>query len=253
MEKYKLTRGKNFMWSCTDNESGLVITFREGMFNDTQNINIDNLQGIDSPLAIPRLLTGMADWLAENYPCIVDCNAVERGDAIRTLAVEEYWKLLADILNGHMLSDEDDDHALTAELQDTDESIFDKWGVDPDEMLYCADHLSAMEAHEVFRIVDAFWQMQQEHHIDLNEWARDLLWWPAFLPQERREPQDAAAFGQELKETRQAVGITLQELSQRSGVDTGLISKIENGNANPTLQNLLKLANAMGTDLCFEA
>lgn len=251
MQKYTLQRGKNFMWSCTDNESGLVITFREGMFNDTQNI--DNIKGIDSPMQIPSLMTGMADWLAQNYPCIVECNAVERGDAIRALYREEYWKLLADILNGHMLTDEDDDQALMAELEDAEEAYFDKWDVDRDEMIYCADSLGAMEAHEVFAIVDAFWQMQQEHDIDLREWARDLLWWPAFLPQERREPQDAEAFGRELRETRQSLDITLQELARRSGVDTGLISKIENGKVNPTLQNLLKLGNAMGVDLVFEA
>lgn len=253
MEKYTLQRGKNFEWTCTDNESGLVITFREGMFNDTQNINIDNLKGIDSPMAIPSLLTGMTDWLAQNYACIVECNAVERGDAIRALMVEEYWKVLVTILNGHLLTNEDDDQALMAELEDADDSVFEQWEVDRDEMIYCADSLGPMEAHEVFAIVDAFWQMEAAHDIDLREWARDLLWWPAFLPQERREPQDAEAFGRELRETRQSLDITLQELAKRSGVDTGLISKIENGKANPTLQNLLKLANAMGTDLVFEA
>lgn len=253
MAQYTLTRGKNFMWTCTDNESGLEISFREGMFNDTQNINIDNLKGIDSPVAIPRLLTGMADWLAQEYPCIVECNAVERGDAIRALMVEEYWKLLADLLNGHMLTEHDDDQLLVEELEDAEDGIFDKWEIDRDEMIYCADNLGAMEAHEVFAIVDAFWQMQDEHHIDIDEWARDLLWWPAFLPQERRETQSVEDFGRELRETRQALDITLQELAHRSGVDAGLISKIENGKVNPTLQNLLKLANAMGTDLCFEA
>lgn len=253
MTKYTLQRSKNFMWSCTDNESGLVITFREGMFNDTQNINIDNLKGIDSPMQIPSLLTGMADWLAQNYPCIAECNAVERGNAIRALYREEYWKLLADLLNGHMLADEDDDQALISELEDAEEAYFDKWEVDRDEMLYLADQLPALEAHEVFAVVDAFWQMQQEYDIDLSDWARDLLWWPAFLPQDRREPQSVEEFGKELKETRQALDITLQELSKRSGVDAGLISKIENGKVNPTLQNLLKIANAMGCDLVFEA
>ena len=253
MAKYTLQRGKNFMWSCTDNESGLVITFREGMFNDTQNINIDNLRGIDSPMAIPSLLTGMTDWLAQNFPCIVECNAVERGDAIRALYREEYWKLLADILNGHMVTPEDDIEGLIAEMEDTPDATFEKWEVDRNELFYCVDHLHDIHAQEIFRIVDAFWQMQQEHDIDLREWARDLLWWPAFLPQERREPQDAEAFGRELRETRQSLDITLQELARRSGVDTGLISKIENGKVNPTLQNLLKLGNAMGVDLVFEA
>lgn len=253
MEKYTLHRGKNFEWTCIDSESGLVITFREGMFNDTQNINIDNLRGVDSPLAIPHLLTSMTDWLVQNYPCITECNAVERADALRALMVEEYWKVLVDLLNGHVLDSQDDDNSLLAVLDDADDSVYDRWEVDRDEMTYCADNLTAAEAHEVFAIVDAYWQMQATYDIDLREWARDLLWWPAFLPQERREPQDAEAFGRELRETRQSLDITLQELARRSGVDAGLISKIENGKVNPTLQNLLKIANAMGTDLVFEA
>lgn len=253
MERYTLHRGKNFMWTCKDAESGLEISFREGMFNDTQNINIENLKGIYDPMQIPRLLTGMADWLALHFDCIVSCNAVERGDAIRVLGVESYWRLLIDLLNGHMVTSEDDANALVAELEDADPSLFDKWNVDQESIMNCADSLSDEEAHEVFRAVDAFWQMQGMFDINLDEWVRDILWWPAFLPQERREPQGMEDFGRELKETRQQLGISLQELSTRSGVDGGLISKIENGKANPTLQNLLKLANAMGTDLTFEA
>ena len=253
MERYTLQRGKNFMWTCKDSESGLEISFREGMFNDTQNINIENLKGIDSPLEIPRLLTGMTDWLAINHACIVTCNVVERGDAIRALSDESYWRLLVDLLNGHILTSDDDADALVAMLYDADFSLFQNWNVDHAAIISCVESLLDEEAYEVFSVVDAFWQMQDLFDINLDEWVRDILWWPAFIPQERREPQDAEAFGKELKETRQSLGVSLQLLSERSGVDSALISKIENGKANPTLQNLLKLANAMGTDLTFEA
>lgn len=253
MERYTLHRGKNFMWTCKDAESGLEISFREGMFNDTQNINIEHLKGVDNPMQIPHLLTGMTDWITLHFECIVNCNAIDRGDAIRVLANESYWRLFVDLLNGHMVTSEDDADSLISEIEDADYILFKKWGVDREGLINGVDFLSDEEAHEVFRVVDAFWQMQSMFNINIDEWVRDLLWWPAFIPQERREPQSIESFGKELKETRQALDISLQELARRSGVDFGLISKIENGKANPTLQNLLKLANAMGTDLTFEA
>lgn len=253
MERYTLHRGKNFMWTCKDALSGMEISFREGMFNETQNINIDHIKGIDNPLQMPSLLTGMSDWLSLHYDCILSCHIVERGDAIRTLSNESYWKLLCDILNGHIVTSQDDADALCAAVVDAEFPIYKKWEVEREELADCLERLLDKEAYEVFRIVDAFWQMQGDFNIDIDTWARDLLWWPAFIPQERREPQSVESFGQELNDARQAVGLSITELSNRSGVDFGLISKIENGKANPTLQTLLKLANAMGTDLTFEA
>lgn len=252
MERYTLLRGQNLFWTCRDNESGLEISFLEGMFNDTQRINADNLHGIESPLQVPRLLTGMADWLAENYRCLVECNEDARAFAIRHLNVEAYWILMADLLNGHVLTDSDNNTALRAVMEDADESIYEKYELDPDTAIEVVSYLSADEAHEVFRIVDTFWRMQEEFSIDARAWARDVTWWPAFIPQdEDREPQTVEDFGRELCETRKDMEISLQELSHRSGVDIGLISKIENGKANPTLQNLLKIANAMGLSLFF--
>lgn len=255
MEKYTLQPGKNLLWTCTDNESGLVITFREGLFNDSQIINIDNLKGVDSPMAIPRLLTGMTDWLAENHRNIIECNIEARCSAIYALNSEEFWKLLAELLNGHIVTDEDGRKELGAAVEDAEPQLFEKWGVDREELLYRIGGLVDCEAYEVFCLCRAFWEYHTDEWMQtgIDEWTRDLLWWSAFLPQERREPQSAEDFGRELHYTRQSLDITLQELSQRSGVDAGLISKIENGKVNPTLQNLLKISNAMGCDIVFES
>jgi transcriptional regulator with XRE-family HTH domain len=53
------------------------------------------------------------------------------------------------------------------------------------------------------------------------------------------------AFGEELKSIRQEKGWTLDELSKKSGVSISAISKIENGNANPSFEILLKIARSV--------
>ena len=45
---------------------------------------------------------------------------------------------------------------------------------------------------------------------------------------------------------------TLGQLSKKSGIAQGDISKLENGNANPSLKTLQRLAAAMGKKLKIE-
>ena len=53
-------------------------------------------------------------------------------------------------------------------------------------------------------------------------------------------------------EARTSQGLTQKELSLRSGIAQGDISKIENGNANPSIKTLQRLATAMGKSLRIE-
>ena len=50
-------------------------------------------------------------------------------------------------------------------------------------------------------------------------------------------------------DARKAKGLTQKELSKRSGIAQGDISKLENGNANPSIKTLQRLAAAMGKTL----
>ena len=58
--------------------------------------------------------------------------------------------------------------------------------------------------------------------------------------------------GEDLRELRALLGLTQKELSLRSGIAQGDISKIENGNANPSIKTLKRLATAMGKNLKIE-
>lgn len=57
---------------------------------------------------------------------------------------------------------------------------------------------------------------------------------------------------QELKAEREKRGVTLVELAERTGIDKGHLSRLENNiNANPTLETLLRIAQAIGGTIEF--
>ncbi len=57
---------------------------------------------------------------------------------------------------------------------------------------------------------------------------------------------------QAMIDARNEEGLTQKDLSERSGIAQGDISKLENGNANPSIRTLQRLANAMGKKLKIE-
>lgn len=52
-----------------------------------------------------------------------------------------------------------------------------------------------------------------------------------------------------LGERRVELGLTQAELAERVGIDQAEISRIENGNANPTTRTLMALLAALDTDI----
>ncbi len=67
---------------------------------------------------------------------------------------------------------------------------------------------------------------------------------------EALEPEFAII--QALIDTRNSTGLTQKELSERTGIAQSDISKLENGNANPSVKTLQRLAVAMGKKLKIE-
>ncbi len=57
---------------------------------------------------------------------------------------------------------------------------------------------------------------------------------------------------QAMIDARNSKGLTQKELSALSGIAQGDISKLENGNANPSVKTLQRLADAMGKKLKIE-
>ncbi|MDO5756003.1 MAG: XRE family transcriptional regulator, partial [Rhodobacterales bacterium] len=68
---------------------------------------------------------------------------------------------------------------------------------------------------------------------------------PHRAPREERENVLEVAIGRELRAHRRKQEITVAELSNRTGLSIGMLSKIENGNTSPSLTTLQTLANAL--------
>ena len=78
-----------------------------------------------------------------------------------------------------------------------------------------------------------------------NDYLKQELKNPDFRKEyEALQPEHAVI--QAIIDARRASGLTQKELSERTGIAQGDISKLENGNANPSLRTLQRLANAMG-------
>lgn len=82
-----------------------------------------------------------------------------------------------------------------------------------------------------------------------------------FLQEQLRDPefrkeyealQPERAVIQAMIDARKNSGLTQKELSERTGIAQGDISKLENGNANPSIRTLQRLADGMGMTLKVE-
>ena len=81
----------------------------------------------------------------------------------------------------------------------------------------------------------------------LNEQLKD----PEFLREwDALEPEFAII--QAIIDARKTTGLTQKQLSEKTGIAQADISRLENGNANPSLNTLKRLANAMGMTLKIE-
>ena len=86
---------------------------------------------------------------------------------------------------------------------------------------------------------------------NFNDYLTQQMKVPAFKEAyEQLEPEFAII--QAIIDARKSAGITQKELSQKSGIAQGDISKLENGNANPSIKTLQRLAAALGKTLKIE-
>ena len=66
-------------------------------------------------------------------------------------------------------------------------------------------------------------------------------------PEDYAEPT-ALLFGGRLKQRRQTLGLTQAQLCEQTGITAAYISFIERGRANPTLDMMVKLSEAVGAE-----
>ena len=85
--------------------------------------------------------------------------------------------------------------------------------------------------------------------------------WKEFLNEQLKDPELRAewdalvpefAIIQAIIDARKISGLTQKQLSERTGIAQADISRLENGNANPSLSTLKRLASAMNMTLKIE-
>lgn len=82
--------------------------------------------------------------------------------------------------------------------------------------------------------------------------AADEIWHNGKSTGNVREVDIMSRLGVNLTKARDAAGMTQKELSKKVHIYQGDISKIERGNANPSVQTLQRLAEGMGMELKIE-
>ena len=69
------------------------------------------------------------------------------------------------------------------------------------------------------------------------------------MPKKVKSVLKDLGIGNKIKTLRQQKNITIQELSEKTGLSKGLISQVENDQVSPPISTLLKIASALKTDL----
>lgn len=192
-ERFDLTSGKNLMWTVTDNENGIVIEFREGLFNESQEVKLlTEFTSGDAP-RMARIMREIGDWVAENHVEVALSDWKARRSAIWKLSNEKYWLAMAAATNSLMLSDMDAEHAafmLFAEVCDwvEFEKNVDLTAAEEENLKGVLSELTDSEAWEVFKMLHVFWNYKTDQG-DMMQWTIDVTWWPAWLPEELKRSE----------------------------------------------------------------
>lgn len=194
-ERFELTSGKDLMWTVTDNESGIAVEFREGLFNESQEVKVlvDFVPFDASEMA--RIMREIGDWIAEKHVEVALSDWCSRRSAIWKLSNEKYWLAMAAATNSLLLSDKDAENAawmLYAEVYDwlEMEKTVDLTRAEEENLKGVLSELTDAEAWEVFKILHVFWNYRTED-TDMFQWAMDVTWWPAWLPEDLKESETA--------------------------------------------------------------
>lgn len=102
---------------------------------------------------------------------------------------------MAAATNSLMLSELDSGHAacmLYAEVCDWAEfeKNVDLTVAEEENLKGVLSELTDSEAWEVFKMLHVFWSYRTEG-CDMHQWALDVTWWPAWLPEELKEKEAA--------------------------------------------------------------
>jgi len=71
------------------------------------------------------------------------------------------------------------------------------------------------------------------------------------MPESVRTELKELGLGKKIRQLRLDRGLTIQEVSEKTGLSKGLISQIENEQVSPPISTLMKIANALKVELAY--
>jgi hypothetical protein len=124
-ERFTVTPSEHSMWTVGDSESGFSIKFREGMFNQTQEVKTpDTLpKDVDPATWAAKAMSAIGDYMALEHPLLVSCDIYARRSALWQLSHESWWVTLVAACNGLLIDPEVGD--LTDNLFDELDDFFE--------------------------------------------------------------------------------------------------------------------------------
>ncbi|TLN00466.1 helix-turn-helix domain-containing protein [bacterium] len=81
--------------------------------------------------------------------------------------------------------------------------------------------------------------------------AEDFITHPAQMDREKAVLKEKESLGDRIRKARETHNLTIQELSNRTGIDTDILKRIEANKMTPPLGELVKLGKALETRMSF--
>lgn len=170
-EMYVLTPKGGLEWVVRDTIHDITVTFTEGMFNSTQEVDAPAKLTEVEAKNFPRWMREIGDWVAKNHYDIALCDAAARKSACKKLDNRDLWHFLAEALNGILYEDIiPADVALQAEVRDSficAPHLLNGLDITENNVKTAVSSLTAEEAKEVLDMVKSFWDAER----DADAWA----------------------------------------------------------------------------------
>lgn len=180
MDKFKLTPLPGLMWTVEDKERGIKVSFREGLFNETQNVEMKDVK--KDVMTVAKAMREIGEWLAHEHRDVAVCDFEARARAIQQ--VEEPQLLVITAALNSVIVDWSKYNANKFMLSEVEDYLDDTPGELDEEgrsdLLGTLSLLDGDEALELARMVKVYWHYKAET-LDIRVWARDAMWYPAWV------------------------------------------------------------------------
>lgn len=180
MDKFKLTPLPGLMWTVEDKERGIKVSFREGLFNETQEVELkDNKKGMETAA---KAMREIGEWLASEHHDVAVCDFKARARALKCFGA---WQLL--IITAALSSvivDWRENEARAFLLAKVEDFLkYNAGGLNEETKADLTDSLTLLdnkEALEMARLIKVYWDYKEDT-LDVCKWAEEALQYPSWV------------------------------------------------------------------------